>query len=288
VHVLALSGIGVLAAGGLVALDRIANRVVKPFPTVPDVTVPDLGLPHEDLQIPSGDHRLHGWLLHPGRTPRRPLILLTHGWGANYGSLLQLAEPLVAAGYEVLLFDIRGHGRNAEVAFATVRHFRDDVMAVARYAAERFPGRPAILLAHSLGGAAGVLAAAEGAPLAGIGLLASPADVMEVTALYMTDHGLPGKLMVALLRPFWWLRIRGTFRPLTPGRRIRELKIPVLVVHPENDRRVPMAHAQRLADGAQTTLHVVENAGHTEFLGREETRGLVMRFLEEVEAGGVD
>ena len=51
------------------------------------------------------------------------------------GALLSLAEPLVSAGYEVLLFDIRGHGRNQEVAYATVRHFRDDVIAVARYAA---------------------------------------------------------------------------------------------------------------------------------------------------------
>lgn len=287
-HILAVSGMGVLAAGGLVALDRIASRVVKPFPTEPDVTVPELGIPHEDLQIPSGDHTLHGWILHPSGTPRRPLVLLTHGWGANYGTLLQLAEPLVEAGYEVLLFDIRGHGRNAEVAYATVRHFRDDVMAVAEYAAERFPGRPAILLAHSLGGAAGVLAIAEGAPLAGIGLLASPADVMEVTALYMSDHGLPGKLMVALLRPFWWLRVRGTFRPLTPGRRIRELKVPVLVVHPEKDRRVPMAHAERLAAGAQTEVHVIENAGHTAFLGMEETHELMLGFLNEMESSGVD
>jgi alpha-beta hydrolase superfamily lysophospholipase len=212
---------------------------------------------------------------------------LAHGWGANYGTLLRLAEPLVRSGYEVLLFDIRGHGRNDEVAYATVRHFRDDVMAVARYATEKFPGRPAVLLGHSLGGAAGVLAAAEGATLAGLGLLASPADVMEVTALYMSAKGLPGNLMVRLLRPFWWFRVRGTFGPLTPARRILEVKIPVLVVHPENDTRVPMAHAERMAAGAQTTVRVVEGARHTEFLGREETHAHVLAFLEQVEAEAV-
>jgi alpha-beta hydrolase superfamily lysophospholipase len=284
-HLLALSGAGALAVGGLVALDRIANRVVKPFPGEPDVTVPDLGIPHQDIQIASGDHTLNGWLLHPSGTPRQPLVLLTHGWGANYGTLLQLAEPLIRAGYQVLLFDIRGHGRNEEVAYATVRHFRDDVSAVAAYARERFSGRPAVLLGHSLGGAAGVLAVAEGAPLAGLGLLASPADVMEVTALYMTDKGLPGSMMVRLLRPFWWLRVRGTFGRLTPARRILDVKVPVLVVHPEHDRRVPMAHAERMAAGAQTVVHVVEGAGHTEFLGREQTHAHVLTFLEEIGDG---
>jgi len=277
-----------LAVGGLLALDRIASRVVKPFPGEPDVTVPDLGIPHEDIQISSGDHTLNGWLLHPAGTARPPLVLLAHGWGANYGTLLQLAEPLVRRGYEVLLFDIRGHGRNDEVAYATVRHFRDDVMAVAAYAARRFPERPAVLLGHSLGGAAGVLAVAEGATLAGLGLLASPADVMEVTALYMSEKGLPGNLMVRLLRPFWWARVRGTFGPLTPSRRILDVKVPVLVVHPENDRRVPMAHAERMAAGAQTSVRVVENARHTEFLGREETHAFVLAFLEEIEGGAVE
>jgi alpha-beta hydrolase superfamily lysophospholipase len=209
-------------------------------------------------------------------------VLLTHGWGANYGTLLQLAEPLVEAGYEVLLFDIRGHGRNREVAYATVRHFRDDVIAVADYAGIRFPGRPTVLLGHSLGGAAGVLAAAEGAQFAGLGLLASPADVMDVTAAYMTSKGLPGKLMVRLLRPFWWIRVRGTFRPLTPGRRISEVDVPVLVMHPEGDRRVPMEHAERLAAGAGTEVVVVENAGHTEFLGWPETHAHVLAFLRKL------
>lgn len=279
-HILAVSGVGVAVAGGLVALDRMANRVVKPYPREPDVTVPDLGIRHEDLQIPSADHTLHGWLLHPEVEARGPLVLLAHGWGANYGTLLQLAQPMVEAGYQVLLFDVRGHGRNEEVPFATVRHFRDDVMAVAQYAAGRFPHRTLVLLGHSLGGAAGVLAVAEGAPIHGVGLLASPADVMEVTAVYLTAHGMPGNLLVRVLRPFWWMRVGGTFKPLTPGRRIRELEVPVLVVQPGDDRRVPMAHAHRLARGAGVELHVVPEAGHTEFLGRPETHRLVLDFLE--------
>ncbi len=272
---------GVLALAALVLLDRIANRVVRPVPRVPAITVPDVGMRYEDLVISSSAHALHAWLLQPDGQPRHPLLIMTHGWGASYGTVLPLAQPLVDAGYEILLFDIRGHGRNAAVASATIKDFRDDVMAVTRFAEARFPGRPVILVGHSLGGSAGVLAVAEGAGLAGLGLLASPADVMDVTAAFMNDRGLPGTLLVLLLRPFWWLRLRGTFRPLTPIRRIREVGVPVLVVQPEFDRRVPMAHAERLAGAAGVELHVVAKAGHTDFLGLQETRDHVLEFLED-------
>ena len=242
---------GVATAGGLVALDRIANRVVRPVPALPDRSVPDLGIAHEDLTIPSGNHELAAWLLPPpSPDPERPLVLMAHGWGASYGTVLMLAEPLVESGHEVLLFDVRGHGRNEPAPFVTVRHFRDDTMAVVRYAADRFPGRRLALVGHSLGGAAAVLAAAEGAPVDGLVLIATPSDVLRITAEFLTDHGMPGPLMVTVLRPFWWRRIGGTFRPHMPVRRIRELDQPLLLIQPENDRRVGRDHAEELSKAA--------------------------------------
>lgn len=274
---------GAMAAGGLVVLDRMANAVVRPVPRAPDVTVPELGLDHEDLVIPSGDHELMGWLLRPLGGGHGPLVLLAHGWGANYGTLLQLAEPLVAAGYPVLLFDVRGHGRNEEVPYVTVRHFRDDVMAVARWAADRFPERRRVLVGHSLGGAAAVLAAERGAPAHGVVTVAAPADVLEVTAAYLREKGLPGGFMVVALRPFWWPRVGGTFRHLVPEKKIGSLRQPVLILHPEHDRRVSIEHARRLARAAGAPFHVIPGAGHSNALSHPETVARLIVFLDEVE-----
>ncbi len=271
---------GVATAGGLVALDQLANRVVRPMPCLPDRSVPDLGIEHEDLTIPSGDHELASWLLKPEESrPGRPVVLMAHGWGASYGTVLQLAEPLVASGHEVLLFDVRGHGRNEPAPFVTVRHFRDDAMAAARYAAARFSGRPVVLVGHSLGGAAAVLAAAEGAPVDGLVLIATPSDVLRITSEYLTDKGMPGRLMVALLRPFWWRRIGGTFRPHVPARRIRELRQPLLLIQPENDRRVGRDHADRLSAAAGVPYQLVPDREHTDVLAAPMTVRLVEEFL---------
>jgi uncharacterized protein len=278
-----LSIAGALLVGSLVGLDRLAARVVRPAPRPFERTVPELGVPHEDFLIRSGGHQLGAWLLQPAQArPFDPLILLAHGWGANYGTVLRLAEPLVRAGHDVLLFDVRGHGRNEPIPYVTVKHFRDDVIAATRYAASRFPDRRLVLIGHSMGGAAGVLAAAEGAPIDGLVLIAAPADVIRVTAEFLTDKGMPGSLLVNLLRPFFWRRVGGTFLPLTPSRRIRELDIPILLIQPENDTRVERAHARHLAEAAGLEIQLIRDREHTDVLSAPETLRLIDRFLEEL------
>lgn len=274
-----------IAAGALLlslgGLDRIARRVTRPALKPIERRVPEIGMEHEDLLIRSGDHELAAWLLQPPQAqPFEPLVLMAHGWGANYSTVLRLAEPLAEAGHDVLLFDVRGHGRNEPVPFVTIRNFRDDLLAVTRYAAKRFPDRQLALVGHSMGGSAAVLAAADGAPIDGLVLIAAPSDVIRVTAEFLTDQGLPGPLLANVLRPFWWRRVGSTFRPLTPSRRIRELDMPMLMIQPENDETVDRGHADRLSKAGGITYHLVRDHGHTDVLEAPETLQLVEDFLE--------
>ena len=267
----------------LIGLDRLSVRIVRPQPRPFERTVPELDVPYEDLEIPAGEGTLAGWLLTP--TPARPLeplVLLAHGWGANYSTVLRLGEPLACAGYDVLLFDVQGHGRNPPVDFVTVRHFRDDLIAVTRYAAKRFPDRQLIVVGHSMGGAAGILAAADGAPINGLVLIAAPADVPRVTAEFLTDQGMPGSLLVSLLRPFWCLRLRSSFRSLTPWRRIREVHVPMMLIQPEHDSRVLRHHADQLTEASGVQYRLVRGREHTDVLSALATVALVEEFLERV------
>ncbi|MDE3003215.1 MAG: alpha/beta fold hydrolase [Gemmatimonadota bacterium] len=267
----------------LIGLDWFAGRIIRVSPQPVERTVPELGFAFEDLRIQSGDHELAAWLIQPPEAqPFEPLILVAHGWSANYSTVLALAEPLAQTGHEVLLFDVRGHGRNGPQPYVSVRAFRDDLIAVTRYAATRFPDRQLVVVGHSMGGSAGVLAAAEGAPIDGLVLVAAPSDILKVTAEFFVDQGLPGHLLVSLLGPFWWRRVGSTFRPLTPRRRIRELDIPLLLIHPEHDRRVVREHADELAEAAGMEYRLIPDREHTDVLGDPLTLRFVLEFLEDV------
>lgn len=271
---------GAVVLLGIVLLDRIAMHLVRPVPVQPDRTVRDTGLIHEDFTILSNGHRLHAWLLSDGKgRHKEPLLILAHGWGASYGTVLHLAEPLVDEGHEVLLFDVRGHGRNKPASFVTVRHFKDDLMSVIGYAGKRFPGRKLSVIGHSFGGAASVLAAADGADIDKLVLIAAPSDVLRITAEYLTDNGMPGSLVVWVLRPFWWLRNGGTFRSLTPSRRISEVEVPLLIIQPEDDARVTREHARQLSAASGVPHQIVPDCDHTSVLGAPVTTQLVTEFL---------
>jgi len=274
-----------VAAGSLYALDRLANRIVRPVPRPPARNVADIGLEHESFLVESGPHRLAAWLLRGGKDAQGgPLFILAHGWGASHETVLRLGAPLAQAGQDVLFFDMRGHGRNAPVDYVTVRQLRDDVSAVVAYAAERFPERPLVLVGHSFGGAASVLAAAEGSRVAAVALVAAPADIVEITSEYLTSHGLPGGVLSIVLRPFWWWRLGGSFVPHSPERRLAELDVPVAVIHPENDQRVHRAHAERLATSAGVELQIVADHEHTDVLEAPETLRLVLGLAEGLRA----
>lgn len=267
----------------VVYMDRQAMRVASPVRQPIDGTVPDLGVPFEDLAIPSGGQTLAGWLVTPAEAqPFEPLVLLAHGWGANYSTVLRLGARLVGAGHEIMLYDTRGHGRNPPLPQVTIRDFRDDLMAVARYAANRFPDRQLVLVGHSFGGAAGVLASADGAPVDGLVLIAAPSDVLKVSAEFLTDHGRPGTFLINVLRPFLWRRVGGSFLPLTPSRRIRELDVPLLLLQPEHDQRVIRSHADALAAASGQRYHLIPGREHTDVLDAPETLRLVEDFIEAV------
>lgn len=274
--------VGGLALAGVAVLDRLAERVVRPARSRPEREPSDLGVEHEDVSIRSGGHELAAVLLTagPDACTKRAVVLFAHGWGASYETVLDLAGRIAGRGHHALLFDVRGHGRNARLPYVTVRHFRDDLMAAVAYASERFARRRIVVVGHSMGGAAGVLAAAEGAVIDGLVLIAAPADVLEVTAEFLTDHGMPGAVMVRLLRPFWWRRLRGTFRRLTPSRRIAEVEVPILMLQPENDGRVSRRHADRLAAEGRLRYHLIEGREHTNVLAAPETGRLIEDFLE--------
>jgi len=87
-------------------------------------------------------------------TPPAAVVCLVHGVGEHTGRYAHVAPALNAAGYAMLGFDLRGHGKSGgprghSPSFDTLM---DDIGRLLAEVAQRYPGKPQFLYGHSLGG----------------------------------------------------------------------------------------------------------------------------------------
>lgn len=90
----------------------------------------------------------------PERRPPRARVLIVHGYAEHSGRYEELVERLLAAGYGVGQFDLRGHGRS-EGPRGYVRSFENYLRDLERFLARERAydsERPIFVLGHSLGG----------------------------------------------------------------------------------------------------------------------------------------
>ena len=80
-----------------------------------------------------------------------PPLILSPGYCQTHENFRPQVEPFVAAGYRVVLWDYRGHGKSAvpeALSAYTIQHVVDDLGSVLEWAA---PGQPAVVGGLSFG-----------------------------------------------------------------------------------------------------------------------------------------
>ena len=258
---LAASFIAVIV--GIALLRRYARAFLRARGRRSDRTPASLSLDAEPFEIArdrsesgASAARVRGWVLRPApvvgaaaaEREARPLLLFAHGWQSNAGDMLPWAAPLVGAGFHAVVYDALGHGESDASEFTSIRHLRDDLRLVTRWALRHPLARDGVILfGHSMGGAVAVLAAADGAPVRGVIAAGAPTDALEVAREYLHSKGMPARLLLRLLVPFWRPIVAESADSLRPITRIDEVTVPVLLLHGTQDRQVSVRHAREMA-----------------------------------------
>jgi putative redox protein len=163
----------------------------------------------------------------------------------------RIAETLAGRGIAVLRFDFTGLGAS-EGEFANT-HFSSNVadLVAAADHLRRTAQAPALLVGHSLGGAAVLAAAGQIPEVRAVATIAAPSDPAHVTGLFkdqVADIRAAGEGEVVLAgRPF---RIRREFLDDVAEQnlleRVKDLHRAVLVMHSPTDDRVGIDNATRI------------------------------------------
>jgi len=211
-------------------------------------------LAHSDWSATAADGvTLRGWVFPPATAPKG-LIVYLHGKDENRSFGATVAERYVPKGYEVLTFDLRGHGRSG--GWLTTYGARE-VGDLTR-ALDTIPIEPVILIGKSLGAAIALQAAANDHRVRGVVAAASFAD------LETRIREAAGGLEVA--PSFGWLARNADLRvkDMSPRKAASQIRVPVLLVHGTHDTVTPFHHSQDIFDAlaGDKRLLKVDGAGH--------------------------
>jgi alpha-beta hydrolase superfamily lysophospholipase len=89
----------------------------------------------------------------PVKSPKA-VVCLVHGLGEHIGRYDHVGAALTEAGFAMLGFDLRGHGRSegSRGYSPGYQALMDDINDFIKLAKDKFPGKPVFLYGHSLGG----------------------------------------------------------------------------------------------------------------------------------------
>ena len=218
----------------------------------------------EDVTIRGEDGvKLAGWFL---PRPGAPGIILLHGYPAEKADLLPLAAALEPH-FALLLLDLRYFGRSeGRVTTLGIRE-RGDLERAVGFLERRGVTRVGVF-GLSLGGAVGLLAAAEDPRIRAVAAYAPFSDLrMLGTELYARLWVLKYPMIELMLL---WSRLflgHDLTRP-SPAEAARGLSIPVLLVHSREDEQIPFTHAERLrqalAGNPAAEFHFSDRGRHGE------------------------
>lgn len=95
---------------------------------------------------------IRGW--EPTNKRPKALIALIHGLGEHTGRYIHVGKTLTDAGYALVGFDLRGHGRSGggRGHFPSLEIIMRDIRQFSKYLVQRYPDIPHFLYGHSLGG----------------------------------------------------------------------------------------------------------------------------------------
>jgi pimeloyl-ACP methyl ester carboxylesterase len=271
-------------------------RAGYPHRHPPEHDPSSLGLAFEETTVPSAGVDLPAWWIPARDGAPGPAVLLIHGWESARDRTLPNAVVLHAIGLHVLTIDVRGHGANPpEELPLTAGEFGADALAAARYLLERRDVTAIAILGHSMGGIGALLAAAAEPRVGAVVAASTPADPYRLTrqTFRLARLPLPGPFAypLAWLTTHVFLEPRGhTVRSVSAARAIEAYRGPVLLIHGDADRVVPIGHLDRLPRAASRTRDEGADAGPLEVLvipGGEHSwlyefaayRGAVARFL---------
>lgn len=218
------------------------------------------------VQVGNDLVRLWSW----GSGPR---VVLTHGWSGRGGQFYPWVDLLTEAGFSVMLFDSPGHGSSEGDTGSLVQMVQSLEAIADAY------GPLHAVIGHSLGGAACLVASAQGLSTEHVITLNAPADILQVMENTMSSMGLRKKSIEKI-----WAGLEKRFgiqlSDYQPHQQAARITQRVLLIHDLDDKEVPWRDQEQLQQKIpQAEVLTTKGQGHYRILRHTQTILKTRQFL---------
>lgn len=190
-------------------------------------------------------------------TGERPVLVL-HGWQSRASRFSGMVEALLAEGYSVVSFDAPGHGESDGTG-ATIL----DYLAAARYLQELY-GTFHSIVAHSFGVLSAFYAISRGVRSTSLVALSGVSELGFLVDEFSRKVGLTraaDRALRSTIADRLFADIDDPWTSFDVTRLVEQVALPILVIHDEEDRTVPVNHADRIQDAYGPTVRTVRTTG---------------------------
>lgn len=193
----------------------------------------------DDVYILSDDGlRLHAYFYNRNNSGR--YIITMHGYKdtALYNGIFY--RYMAEHGYDVLVIDVRGHGKSEGVWLSMGEKEKDDLLLWIDYIRTMDEDAKIVLHGVSMGGATVMLAAGEnpGNVVAAIED-SGYSSVYDEFKYLLESHHIPAKLLLNMTDAWCRIRLGFSFSSIIPSEAVKKTGIPMFFIHGSDDTFVP-------------------------------------------------
>ncbi len=250
-----------LMQGRMLYLANMPGREIEATPASAGMDYEDVWLRTED------DVEIHGWFIH-GDSDQ--VLLFFHGNAGNISHRLFSIRQFLDLGLSVFIIDYRGYGQSG--GHVTERGLYRDADAAWRYLTEDrgIVGGDIVIFGRSLGGSVAAKLATTAEPRA---------VILESTFTSVPDAA---QDIYPWLPARWLSRLRHS-----TAEYVRDVRVPVLVVHSRDDEIIPFHHGESIFEAANEPRTMIAlRGGHNDALASDELNYLqgLRAFLDGLES----
>jgi len=243
----------------------------------------------ERFVMPDGTE-IDVWVVQAAETtPARGTVLVLHGLCDSKVSYLELSRQLSAKGFDVVLTDLRAHGRSTgRVVTYGALEKQDQKAVLDKLLADKVVAEPLYVFGTDLGASVGILYAAIEPRVRGVVAIAASRDMNAMCRRFLTRNAI-------LLSDDAFAQVMakaGQTGRLDPKeasamRAVASLRCPLLLIHGRLDAFVPFTDSEELFDAARgpKELELIPWARHFGIIFARE--GAMVDRVEKVATGRI-